>query len=123
MEHQPWGGGCDAPPPTNFTAASGNGPQFSAFSFSDYPVLAAPPPCRSFWPTPCCLLQAREWAELCAVHKLLHNTVSRKPVDQAISRQLTPFAEPIPFILHLLQIREESRNPEKVLQGSEPPSR
>lgn len=137
MEHQPRccsGGGwvmgeggerrkLQCSPPTNFTAPSGNGPQFSALSFSDYPRPAPPPPLRSFWPTPCCLLQAREWAELCAVQTLLHNTVAREPVDQATSRQLSPFAEPTPFILNLLQIREESGNPEKALLGPEPPSR
>ena len=44
-------------------------------------------------------------------------------MDQAISTQANPLAEPIPFILNCLQIREESRNLEKLLKDSVPPSR
>ena len=64
------------------------------------PHSGSPPPSCSFWPIPCCLLQAREWADLCAVQKLLNKIISRKPVDQAISRQPNRLAEPIPFILN-----------------------
>lgn len=119
------GGGCNALPPTNVAPISGNWPQFSAFNFSDSPTLAPLPPFHSFWPTPCSLLLTREWAELCAVQKLLNKIISRKPVIRPFPSDLSPFFPRwlIPFIVKLLQIREEIRNLEKALEDSVPPSR
>lgn len=101
------GGGCNVPPPTNLAVISGNGPQFSAFSVCDRPALALLPPSHSFWPTLCSLLPTKEWAEICAVQKLLDNR--KETSDRATSRWPIPFAESLPFILNLLQIREGNR--------------
>ncbi|KAL0608960.1 retrotransposable element ORF2 protein, partial [Plecturocebus cupreus] len=70
----------------------------------------------SFWPSPCHLFQAREWTELLTAEKLLDKIISRNPIGWV----LTPFAEPIPFILNLLQIREESRNRKKAFKTEDP---
>lgn len=76
---------------------------------------SSPPDC-SFWPSPCHLFQARQWAELFAAQKLLNKIISRNPIDWAP----IPFAEPTPFILNLLQIREESRNLKKAPKTEDP---
>lgn len=65
-----------------------------------------------------------ESGQSCVLSRRFYTTQSQgNQWIRPLPGNLIPFAEPIPFILNLLQIREESGNPEKALLGPEPPSR